>query len=208
MNEEVYIFGAGGHGAVLAELADLLGYPIAGFIDDDLRRHGETVIHWKVLGGREKIPAGASLVIAIGDNATRAGLMAMAKASGWKLPTLMHPSAVVSPSAEIGPGTMVMAQVVVNARVHVGAGCILNTASSVDHDCVIGDLVHIAPGVRLSGGIHVGHGTLIGIGSAVCPLVKIGSNCLIGAGSTVVKDIPEGVTAFGSPARVHLKNAS
>ena len=200
--KELYVLGAGGHGAVVAEIASLLGYEIAGFIDDDPRLAGQTVLNWKVLGGRDKLPRGASVALGIGDNAVRARLLADAESLGCELPVLAHPSAVISPSADLGAGTVVMAQVAVNARTRIGRACILNTSCSVDHDCVIGDAAHIAPGARLAGSVKVGERTLVGIGSCVRPGIAVGADCLIGAGSVVVKDVPARAKASGNPARI------
>ncbi|MDO8587047.1 MAG: acetyltransferase [Armatimonadota bacterium] len=199
---ELYIFGAGGHGSVVAEIADLLGYTIAGFIDDDPSRAGAAVLKWKVIGGRAAVPDGAMVALGIGSNTPRAELMTYGEARGWQFPALVHPSAVVSSSAVLGAGAVIMAQVAVNARARIGRGCVLNTSSSVDHDCVVYDFAHIAPGVRLAGSVTVGERTLIGIGSCARPWTSIGPDCVIGAGSAIVSDIPAGATAFGNPARV------
>jgi UDP-N-acetylbacillosamine N-acetyltransferase len=199
--KELYVFGSGGHGAVVAEIADLLGYVIVGFLDDDASRTGTKVLNWSVLGGREAAPDGATVALGIGSNAVRAEIASYARTRGWETPTLAHPSAVISPSVELGPGTVVMALVAVNAHARVGRGCILNTSSSIDHDCVLGDFTHIAPGANLAGSVTVGEQSLIGVGSCVLPRVNIGSNCVIGAGSVVVSDCRDGITAFGNPAR-------
>ena len=199
---ELYIFGAGGHGVVIAEIADLLCFPIAGFIDDDPARAGATVLNWQILGGRDAVPDGAVGVIAIGSNPIRADLMAYGQGRGWRFPALVHPSAIISPSVTLGEGTVVMAQVAVNARTTIGRGCVLNTSCSVDHDCRIGDFAHVAPGVRLAGSVSVGERAVIGIGSSAKPGVGIGAESMIGAGSVIVSDIPRGVTAYGNPAKV------
>jgi acetyltransferase-like isoleucine patch superfamily enzyme len=82
----------------------------------------------------------------------------------------------------------------------------LNTAASVDHDCRIGDSVHIGPGARLAGLVTVGNATWIGIGSVIRESVHIGDNVLLGAGSLVLKNIPDGVVAYGSPAKIIRPN--
>jgi sugar O-acyltransferase (sialic acid O-acetyltransferase NeuD family) len=189
----------------VAELADILGFAIAGFVDDDPQLDGKQVLKWRVLGGRECVPSGASVALGIGSNEARQAVMAEADARGWNLPVLVHPSAVLSPSAEIGAGTVVMAQTVVTSRTKIGRGCILNTACSVDHDCVVGDLAHIAPGTRVGGGVAVGSGALVGIGSSVRPYLEIGQNAVIGAGAVVVRDIPDSAVAYGNPARVNAR---
>jgi len=198
----IYVIGAGGHGAVVAEVAEAAGLEVAGFIDD-VQNKGAEVLRWKVLGGRESIPRGAAAVVAIGDNNARAEITAESEREGWDLPVLIHPSAVVSPSAQLGAGTVVVAGAIVNARTVTGRGCILNTSCSVDHDCAIGDFAHISPGTRLAGDVSVGERTLVGVGSCARPGVSIGSGCVVGAGSVIISDIPDAVTVYGCPARIH-----
>ena len=204
--KDIYIIGAGGHGSVVAESAVLLGYTIAGFIDDNPERAGQEVLDWTVLGGCDLIPDGANVALGIGMNAVRARLMKLAEEHSWELPVIAHPSAVISASAVLGAGTVVMAQVAINARANIGRGCILNTGCSVDHDCVLGDFAHIAPGTRLAGTVSIGGGTLIGIGSSVRPNITIGSGSIIGAGSVVVKNIPDDVVVSGNPGIVRKAN--
>jgi sugar O-acyltransferase (sialic acid O-acetyltransferase NeuD family) len=205
---DLWIVGSGGHAAVVAEIADLLGLNIIGFVDDDAAKIGATVLRWRVLGTRQSVPQGSPVALAVGDNAARLNLLKYAESQGHDLPVLAHPSAVISPSAELGPGTVVMAQVAVNARTVVGRACILNTACSIDHDCRIEDGSHIAPGSRLAGQVAVGTGTFIGVGSSVIPSIVIGSHSTIGAGSVVVDDVPDGSVAYGNPARVRSSRST
>lgn len=204
--KNIYVIGAGGHGAVVAEIADSLGWSITGFIDDDPAKAGATVLRWRVLGGRECVPDGAVVALGIGNNAWRAAMLEDADRHGWQLPVLVHLSAVISPSAELGAGTVVKAHTAVDARAVIGRGCVLNTGCSVGHDCRLEDGIHIAPGVRLAGDVVVGHGTLVGIGACARQGIVIGSECTIGAGSVVVADVAAGSTCYGNPARVRAKN--
>jgi acetyltransferase-like isoleucine patch superfamily enzyme len=84
----------------------------------------------------------------------------------------------------------------------VGRHVILNTASTVDHDCRIGDFVHIAPGAILCGQASVGEGTLVGAGATILPGVTVGKWCVIGAGAVVHRPIPDFSLAVGVPVRV------
>jgi acetyltransferase-like isoleucine patch superfamily enzyme len=84
----------------------------------------------------------------------------------------------------------------------IGDDCIVNTSASVDHDCVVGDHVHLCPGVHLAGAVNVGSGTMIGTGAVILPVIQIGKGCVVGAGAVVNRDLPDGVIAFGVPARV------
>ena len=94
-----------------------------------------------------------------------------------------------------------MAGAVINPGVRIGKGCIINTCSSMDHDCVVGDYVHIAVGSHLCGTVSVGDGTWIGAGATVSNNVSICSDCMIGAGAVVIKDIKESGTYVGVPAK-------
>jgi acetyltransferase EpsM len=78
---------------------------------------------------------------------------------------------------------------------------ILNTGSSVDHDCVIEDFAHVAPNAVICGGVHVGKGTLVGAGATIIPSIRIGKNCVIGAGAVVVNDVEDNSTVVGNPAK-------
>jgi UDP-N-acetylbacillosamine N-acetyltransferase len=206
--DKLYILGASGHGAVIADIAMALGYRDIVFCDDDSTKAGQSILECPIIGDRDAMPRGAQIAVGIGRNTTRQGLIEQAAEKGWLLPILIHPSAVISPSAVIEHGTVAMANAVVNVRSVIGPGCILNTSCSVDHDCTLGASVHIAPGVRLSGNVIVGTLSMMGVGSCAIQDVLIGSNCMIGAGSTVIRDIPDDVVAYGNPAKIVKRNES
>jgi acetyltransferase-like isoleucine patch superfamily enzyme len=54
----------------------------------------------------------------------------------------------------------------------------------------------------LAGGVSVGEGSWIGIGAAVKECLTIGRGVFVGAGSTIIRDIPDGVTVVGSPGKI------
>mgnify|MGYP004511795347 FL=1 len=198
----MYLFGASGHGKVIKDILNANGVKVEAFVDDNLNVNecgGHLVLH--------DATGLSPIIVSIGVNRIRKMIVERLKENN---PTIVygiaiHPSAIVSPSAKIGEGTVVMAGAVINADAVIGKHCIVNTGATVDHDCVIEDYCHIAPGVHISGGTHVGEGSWIGVGSSVIQCLNIGKNCMIGAGSVVVKDIPDNVTAFGCPAKV-IKN--
>jgi sugar O-acyltransferase (sialic acid O-acetyltransferase NeuD family) len=117
----------------------------------------------------------------------------------------IHPSAVISSSVKMGDGIMIAANATLNPLVQLGRGVICNTSVSIDHECIIGDFCHIAPGVVLCGSVKVGKGTFIGANSVVRQGVTIGNNVTVGAGTVIVKDIPDGLTVVGNPARQLVK---
>ncbi|WP_339903946.1 DapH/DapD/GlmU-related protein [uncultured Cyclobacterium sp.] len=90
-----------------------------------------------------------------------------------------------------------MEAAIVKVNSHIGKQVIVNTAASVDHDCVVGDFVHIAPQATLCGGAEIGEGTLVGANSTVLPGVKVGKWCSIAAGAVISKDLPDGASQKG-----------
>lgn len=203
-----YLLGASGHGKVIKDILNANGVKVQAFVDDNPNINeceGRPVLH--------DATGLSPMIVSIGVNCIRKAvvekLMRNARANGSiiEFATAVHPSAVVSPSAKIGEGSVVMAGAVINADAVIGKHCIVNTGATVDHECSIGDYCHIAPGVNISGDTHVGEGTWVGVGSCVIQGIKIGKNCMIGAGSIVVKDIPDNVVAYGNPCKVVRENA-
>lgn len=191
----MYIYGASGHAKVVIDILEACGRQIDGLVDDnpDIKKLSGYLV------GRES-PENAEIIIAIGNCTTR---RKVAEKSGrLAAPAAVHPSAIISPKASIGDGTVVMQGAVVQADAKIGRHCIINTKASIDHECIIGDYVHIAPGCTLSGDVKVGAGSWIGAGATVIQGITIGKDCYIGAGSVVVRDIPDGVKAYGVPCRI------
>jgi len=210
--DEIVIWGAGGHAAVVADLVRRTNrFQIVGFIDDvNPGRKGEDFCGARILGGRSQLAklrrAGVKyLLVAFGDNAARLKCAAAAKEFGFTLATVISPSADVAAGTEVGLGTVIASGAVVTPDVRLGENVIINTSASVDHHCVVADGAHICPGVRLAGGVSVGRGAWVGIGATVIDDIKIGAGAMIGAGAVVVRDIPENAMAYGVPARVVRK---
>lgn len=193
---QFYLYGASGHGRVVAEIAELLAIDIAGFIDDNPEI--TELIAYPVV---HELPSETvSLLLTIGNNRARKKIGDTCYNAVYK--TLIHPKATVSRRALLQAGTVVMGGVTINTGTKIGKHCIINTNASVDHDCDIEDYVHISPNAALAGGVKVGEGTQIGIGASVIQSVKIGAWCTIGAGAVIIKDVPDGATVVGNPGRV------
>jgi sugar O-acyltransferase (sialic acid O-acetyltransferase NeuD family) len=199
MSKRWIIIGAGGHGMVVAETIEAMGEEVLGFFDDDQTK--KNCLDFPVLNKQpnEHDANGVDFVIAIGNNEIRHAFAQ--KGFSYKR-KVIHPSAVISRHSIVDAGTMVMPGAIVNAKSIIGKHCILNTNASVDHECTVGDFVHIAPAATLAGNVEVGEGSLIGMGAVVLPYVKIGKWCKIGAGAVVVKDVPDGKTVIGVPAKI------
>lgn len=196
----VHVIGAGGHAKVVVATIRAAGLDVECAWDDDPRRRGGDVLGAPVRGSVDDVPAGVPIVVAIGSNVVRRDVVA--RLGAREFCTVAHPSAVVHPSATLGPGTVVFAGAIVQPDARLGAHVIVNTAASVDHDCLVEDFVHVAPGARLAGGVSVREGALFGIGSCALPGVEVGSWAIVGAGGVVVTPIPPRSTAVGCPAKI------
>ena len=108
--------------------------------------------------------------IAIGDNKIR---KKEAEAIGGPFAVLIHPSALISESATIGEGSIIMAGVVIQPNAHIGKHVIVNTGATLDHHVIVHDFAHIAPGAHLCGAVHIGEGTLVGVGVGIAPNTTI-----------------------------------
>jgi len=201
------IFGAGGHGLVVADAAAEVGrWREIAFVDDkpenELPRRP-----WPVLcntGDTSSLRRQfTEAVAAFGNNQQRMDLIdkLLDPTIAFELPAIVHPTAYVSRSATIGAGAVILAQAVVNAAAVVGKGCIVNTSASIDHECVLDDGVHVSPGAHVAGGVRVGRCAWIGIGSSVCEGVRVGEGVVVGAGAAVIKDVRPGARVIGVPAK-------
>lgn len=94
-----------------------------------------------------------------------------------------------------------MANAVINSASILGKGVIVNTGSTIDHDCRIGNYVHAAPGSHISGTVFIGDRVWVGVGSCIVNNVSICEECVIGAGAAVIGDIERKGTYVGVPAK-------
>jgi sugar O-acyltransferase (sialic acid O-acetyltransferase NeuD family) len=202
---KIVVFGAGGHGKVVMEIATQCGYNVLGFIDDEpeATRLRSPLL---VLGDRSWIraanPTEVCCALGIGQNNLRMEIAQFVTGCGMELFTLVSPGAMVSGSVDLGRGVVVMAGAVINAMARIGEGAIVNSGAVVEHDCRIGRYAHISPNASLGGDVEVGEFTHVGIGATVLPSHRIGAGSILGAGSVATSDIPDHVVAFGVPAKV------
>ena len=203
---KLLIWGAGGHAKVVLDIARATGRYEDIALLDDARSAGSDFCGYPVVGGAEALPSVlaegfGAVVIAIGDNATRARCYLRALELGFSAPALVHPSSVLSPSAEVGPGSVVMPLSVLNAYARVAANVIINTGAIIEHDCEVGNHAHISPRALLAGGCKVREYAHVGAGAIVLPGITVGARAVVGAGAVVVDDVSEDATVVGVPAR-------
>lgn len=204
--KSLLIWGAGDQGTVALECAlamnvyesiDFLGLKekerrdIPGYV---IYSERETVVD-------ELLKAYDEVIVATGDNNLREQKTALLTSRGIVMPNLIHPTAVVSPSARIAAGCTVLANAVIHTNASVGMGCIVNTASIVEHDCVIGDFVNLSPKTAMAGHTKIGNKSFLGIGCTIIDAITVGKEAVIGAGAVVIRDVPEHAVVSGVPAK-------
>ena len=193
------IIGAGGHGKVIADAALKNGYTNICCVDDHAT--GD-VMGFPIIGTTADVEClndgNTDFVFGIGNNAIR---KTIAEIHNVNWVSIVHPSAQIGFDAEIGKGTVVMANAVVNVCAKIGEHCIINTGAIVEHDNVIENYAHISPNVALGGTVRIGSLTHVGIGATVKNNTEICSDCTIGAGAVVIKSIKEPGTYVGVPIR-------
>jgi len=198
--------GGGGHALVIAEAAAAAGFEPVGYLDDDpdavLGRLPNKVLHVGKIGELDRI-ADRGWIMAIGGLAFRGRLIErLAQLElGRGAKTVIHPSAIISPTCSIGAGVFIGPGAIVNARAVIMDHAIVNTGAIVEHECIIGHNSHIAPGAVLAGRVRVGAQTLVGVGARVLPELSIGDRCVVGAGSMVVRSVVDEKMVVGVPAR-------
>lgn len=172
---KINLFGASGHAKVIIDIIRAQGNEVGRVYDDN--PHCQELCGASVFKASE-IEVEYPLIVSIGSCQAR---RCVSERYNGEFATAIHPSAIISNSARIGEGSVVMPGAIVNADVTIGKHCIVNTKASIDHECQIWDYVHIAPGCTLSGNVEVGECSWIGVGSCIKQGIKIGKNCMIGA---------------------------
>ena len=140
------ILGAGGFGQMIKETALVLGYEKVVFLDDAAK--GEDVIGMccDYVLRHSDYPAA---VAAFGNNKTRLFWTDKLLEEGYEVPAMVHPSAIVSPSATLEPGCFIMQRVVVNTHTRIERAALINSGAVVDHDSIV------------CAGAHVGLGSVV-----------------------------------------------
>jgi sugar O-acyltransferase (sialic acid O-acetyltransferase NeuD family) len=215
MPKQVIFWGGTGHAKVLRELMQHLDYQLVAVFDNSpsvAPPFADVPLYYGAAGFRqwkETVDTQEMYcVVTIGGGRghDRLKMQEFLESEGLRPAIAIHPTAFVAGNAALSKGCQILAHATVCAEVKMGQACVLNTACSVDHEGTLGNGVHIGPGATLAGVVTVGDYTFIGSGAVVLPRIKIGADVIVGAGSVVTRDLPDGVIAYGSPARVQRPN--
>lgn len=194
------IIGAGGHGRVVASVANLNGYKEIIFLDDNLSLDS---ISGAVCDYR--MYSDSDFFVAIGNNAVREKISSKLISDGINIVSMIHPKAIVDETVVIGKGSIVMANAVINAGATIGEGCIINTSSVIEHDCVIGGYSHVSVSSVLAGTVSIGVRCFIGANATIINNISVCDDVTVGAGAVVVKNINNAGIYIGVPAVLKLK---
>ncbi|MBP1915418.1 acetyltransferase EpsM [Lederbergia galactosidilyticus] len=205
--KQLVIIGEGGHSKVIQDIIRVSNeYEIIAILDDKYKSKSlcrETGITRGPVSCAFKFTQSESFfIIAIGSNQIRKKITSLLKRQNAKFASVIHPTAVISPTVKLGEGIVIMANAVINSDAAIGNHVIINTTSVIEHDNKIADFVHVSPGAILAGDVTVGEGTQVGAGSTIIQGKEVNEWSIIGAGATVINNIPAGVVAVGVPAKI------
>ncbi|MGJ7442282.1 NeuD/PglB/VioB family sugar acetyltransferase [Aquipuribacter sp. MA13-6] len=207
MKSPVVLVAAGGLAAEAVEAmrAGDRWEPVA-VLDDDLGRAGDDVCGVAVVGGLDRLAdhPGAAVVVCAGRGATRAALVERLRGHADGPPryaTVVHPDVRVPESVRVGQGSILLAGVVLTARVQVGEHVVVMPGAVLTHDDVVDDFATLCAGVLLGGHVRIGARAYLGMGSAVRERSCVGADATVGMGAAVLGDVAPGTTAIGVPAR-------
>lgn len=195
----INLFGASGHAKVIRDIINSQGNELGKLYDD--------APHSKELAGRhvfraDEVEVEGPMIISIGSNRIRKMISERYAVDYAKA---IHSSAIISNTARIGEGTVVMQGSIIQADVGIGRHCIINTGATIDHECKLADFVHVSPNATLCGMVTIGEGSWIGSGAVIIQGINIGKWCTIGAASVVISDVPDGCTVVGNPGKIIKK---
>ena len=200
---KTFLIGASGHAKVVIEILENNNIEIAGLFDKNAEI--KQLFDYKCFVEIDENKIGQSkFIVAIGNNLIRKNIVKSNKDLTYDI--AIDPSANISKRAKIKEGSVVMKGVSINSSVKIGAHCIINTNSSIDHDCILEDYVHISPNSALAGNVKVGEGTHIGTGVNIIPNLNIGKWCIIGAGAVIINDVPDYSVVVGNPGKIIKQN--
>lgn len=159
------ILGAGGHGKVVADLAEQTGnYEQIYFLDDASK---DALVLGKCDEFKKFNTPDTEMYPAFGNNLARVDWEQKIEDAGIKLAKIIHPLAYVSPKATVAEGCVIMPYAVVNTGTVLKKACIMNIGALVDHDCVLEEGCHIAPGGVVKGENYLPKGTKVDSGEVI-----------------------------------------
>jgi sugar O-acyltransferase (sialic acid O-acetyltransferase NeuD family) len=205
MEASLVILGSYAFAEEVADIARQGGAPeLAGFVENrDRERCAEPLLGLPVTWIDDAGPLAerSEAVCAIGTT-KRGGFIDQAAAVGFGFGRVLHPSAVVAPTAAVAEGCIIGAGAVIGAATALGRHVIVNRGVLVGHHTTVGDLVTVSPGANVAGRVTIGRQAYIGMGAIVLDDRTVGAGAIVGAGAVITRDVPAHAQVVGVPARV------
>jgi len=210
MKDSIFLFGAGHHCNVVIDIVEKEAkYKIIGIIDSK-RDIGSKYNDYNIIGRQEDLNELSKKyntnkgIVCIGDNYLRYKLSSLISEiiSDFQFVNAIHPSVLLGKGVIIGVGNVLMPGVVVNPYAEIKNHCIINTKSTLEHNCLMGDFSSISAGVTTGGYVIIGKFSAIALGVTLFDRISIGENTVIGSGSLVTKDFPDNKLVYGNPAKI------
>lgn len=208
--KRIVLYGAGGFGRETAYLIDMINYYFPGsywflgfLVDKEYYKPNQVINGYPVLGTEEWILNNKDVfcVCTIADNNTRERIQTNLMAQGVMFETLIAPYLPVPPTARIGAGCVISANVALSVNTIIGDGVFINNSVTIGHDVNIGDYTSVMPGTGISGNCRIGSKVSIGGHAFIVPKKVVGNGAVIAAGSIVFRNVKEGTTVLGNPAQ-------
>lgn len=204
--KKVIIIGAGGHSAEITDyithynnsVTPELCFDVVGYIDDNKENYDSYSFVSPYLGTIQdhEVSEEAEYIMGIANIQFRRTIVENFLQKGAKFATLIHPSAIVSPSATVGEGCVVAHNASIGPKAIIGNFNMLNSRCTIGHDSTVGNFNFIGPQVVLSGFAKVGNNNMFGVNSATIPTIEIGDNNTIAAGMIITKTVKDNETHF------------
>ena len=210
-SKRILIVGAGGFGREVLQWARD-AWPaqaglIAGFLSADADRLHASGCNLPILADPTVyIPQpGDGLVLAIGIIEIRRRVAESLASRGGEFLTLIHPTAIVAPTAMIGAGSIVCPYSILSDSANIGRCVLLNYHASLGHDASAGDHAVLSPYASLGGHAHIAEDVFMGLHASVGPGKRVGARSKISANSCALCDVPADSIIFGVPGRMGRK---
>lgn len=211
--KKIFVLGIGGSTPVFIDIAEACDYKIAGLYHYNDERTGENDHGYPILGSFEDLYQsdikGKMFLLSQGDMKIREEVTNKIKQLGGLIPTLVHPTSVISKYAKISnKGVIIGANCIVQADSVIKSNAVLRDMALVCHQTIIGNYCFVGPKALVGAHIEVQDFAFIGQDALLVSgkVGTMGANSLLGAGAVLTKELPANVVAVGNPARVIKKS--
>lgn len=197
--KKVIIVGAGGHAAELIDYIVFMNqYEVLGLIDDSKSNYDAYDYNFSYLGAIKDhvVQIDATYVMGIANMKYRRNIIETLVEKGAEFMTLIHPTALISPSAKIGIGCVISHNVSIGPKAILEDYNLINSRCTIGHDSHIGSFNFLSPQVVTGGFAKLGNENFIGTNAAILPGIIVGNNNTVAAGMIVDKKVEDSSTVF------------